>query len=263
MARLRAGEIQEASGIMTRINYDIISEKYDSFRSMSADLAGVISANAGLFAGARVLDIGCGTGNMERALADTVDLKMVGVDLSFGMLKSAKAKLPQAHWIQADSPFLPLQRETFDCVLMLYVLHHLTDFRAAIRNAYDVLGEGRLVVVTASHKQIEENFASRFFPSYASIDKARFPKVSAIVEAMKEAGFSSVSSREVTVAKVTLDGPYLQKVSNKHVSTFHIMDEKEFELGLEKMSEYIRRNAGEFCLDHKGILIAGKKTKGR
>jgi hypothetical protein len=41
------------------------------------------------------------------------------------------------------------------------------------------------------------------------------------------------------------------------------MDEKEFELGLEKMSEYIRRNAGESCLDHKGTLIVGKKTTKR
>jgi SAM-dependent methyltransferase len=248
---------------LMQMDYDTISAKYDGFRGVDADLARVIGSEAALFAGARVLDIGCGTGNIEAALAETVDLEVVGVDLSFGMLAEAKAKVPRASWIQADSSRLPLRDEAFDFALMLYMLHHLTDFRAVIRNAHAALRGGRLVIVTASHKQIGESFSSRFFPSYAAIDKARFPKVSAIVEAMIEAGFSDVSSRAITVAKVTLDDRYIEKVENKHVSTFHIMNEREFRSGLKEMKSYIVAHAGASPLEHKGTLIVGRKTAKR
>jgi len=245
------------------VDYDMISARYDGFRGVDADLARAIGAEAKLFAGARVLDIGCGTGNIEAALAETIDLEVVGVDVSFGMLAEARAKIPRASWIQADSSRLPLRDEAFDCVLILYMLHHLPDFRVVIRNACAALREGRLVIVTASHKQIDDSFSSRFFPSYAVIDKARFPKVRAIVEAMIEAGFSDVSSRAITVAKAPLDDRYIEKIENKLISTFHIMEEQEFRSGLEEMKSYIGAHAGASPLEHKGTLIVGEKTAKR
>lgn len=244
-----------------RVNYDTISATYDGLRSVNADMAETIKSEAELSSGARVLDIGCGTGNIEAALAGVIDLKVVGVDLSLGMLAEARSKVPDASWIQADSSDLPLQAEKFDCVLMLYMLHHMADFRLAIANAYRALSEGRLVIVTASHEQIDNSFLSRFFPSYAAIDKARFPKVTAIVDVMEETGFSDVTRRTITVGKVTLDNNYLRKVENKHVSTFHLMDDEEFELGLEKLRLYVRKHAGDPPFDHRGTLITGKKTE--
>jgi ubiquinone/menaquinone biosynthesis C-methylase UbiE len=191
-----------------------------------------------------------------------VDPDVVGVDRSIGMLTAARTKLPDASWMQADSAALPLRSDTFDCVLMLYLLHHMPDFRPAVGDAYRLLREGPLVVVTASHRQIEESFPSRFFPSYAAVDKARFPRVRAIVEAMEEAGFSEVTARPVNVARVTFDERYLEKVQNKHVSTFHLIGEDEFRRGLEQMREYVREHAGEPPLDHMGTLIVGKKRRG-
>lgn len=245
----------------TRIDYDAISAGYDGFRGVSAELAETIMAEARLFPGARVLDVGCGTGNIEAALAQTFDTIIVGVDRSFGMLTAARNKLPDASWIQADSAALPLQSDTFDCALMIFLLHHVADFALVIQDAYRLLREGSLVVVTASHRQIEESFPSRFFPGYAAADKARFPTVGAIVEAMEEAGFSEVAARPVKVARVTFDERYLEKVRNKHVSTFHLIGEDEFRRGLEQMREYMREHAGEPPLDHMGTLIAGRKGR--
>ncbi len=252
-----------------RVDYDTISATYDGFRGVNAELAETVLREAAAPPGGRMLDIGCGTGNIEAALAGTAnlqtvgtDLRVVGVDLSFGMLAEAKSKVPGAGWIQADSNALPLRREVFDCAIMLYMLHHLTDFRLALASIYDVLREGRLVILTASHEQIDGNFSSRFFPSYAEIDKARFPGIDDILQAMRRAGFSDLASREITVAKVTLDESHLTKVENKHVSTFHLMDDEEFAQGLEKMRRYVREHAGDPPLDHRGTLISGTKAGG-
>lgn len=247
-----------------RIDYDAISARYDDFRGAGAELAEIILAEAGPAAGARILDVGCGTGNVAAALARLVDPNIVGVDRSLGMLTAARTKLPDASWIQADSAALPLRAEAFDCVLMIYLLHHVANFAPVIQDAYRLLRHGPLIVLTVSHKQIDESFACRFFPSYAAIDKARFPTIPAIMEAMQEAGFSDVTSRTVNIAiaRVTFDESYLEKVENKHVSTYYLMRDEEFRRGLEKMREYIREHAGEPALDHQGTLIVGRKRRG-
>jgi SAM-dependent methyltransferase len=242
-----------------RVDYDTISATYDGSRSVNAELAETIIREAGLIPGARVLDIGCGTGNIEAALSGTIDLKVVGIDLSLGMLGEARSKVPDGNWLQADCAALPLQNETFDCALMIYMIHHLTNFRSVIEGIYDVLRSGRLVILTASHEQIENSFLSGFFPSYAPIDKARFPAIGSILETMRAVGFSDVKSRAIAVAKATRDEGYLRKVESKHVSTFHLMSDEEFRLGLEKMRQYICEHKGNPPLDHMGTLISARK----
>ncbi len=244
---------------MKRVDYDAISATYDGVRSVNSEMAGALIGEAGLSPGTRVLDIGCGTGNIEAALEGLIKLDSVGVDLSHGMLAEAKAKVPSAKWIRADSANLPLQAERFNFVFMVYMLHHLADIDPTMRDAYRVLGEGRLAIVTASHDQIDNSFISRFFPSYAKIDKARFPKINAITSAMKDAGFVDIASRAINVAKVSIDEEYILKVENKHVSTFHLMSDAEFQKGLDKMRRYVREHEGDPPFDHMGTLIFGRK----
>ena len=166
---------------------------------------------------------------------------------------------PGIGWVQADCANLPLQSEAFDCALMLYMVHYLKDFRSVIESVRGVLRSGRLVILTASHEQIENSFMSGFFPSLTPIDKARFPSIDSILDAMRAAGFSDVESRAIAVAKVTPDESYLRKVESKHVSTFHLMSDDEFRLGLEKMRQYIHEHQGDPPFDHMGTLISGEK----
>jgi SAM-dependent methyltransferase len=71
--------------------------------------------------GARVLDLGCGTGRHSVELARR-GCRMLGVDLSRGMLRQAQAAARQAHvsldWIQADATHF-MAPDQFDAALCL------------------------------------------------------------------------------------------------------------------------------------------------
>lgn len=87
---------------------------------------------ADLHDGQRVLEIGCGTGNVLTALGRRgLAVEAVGIDPDPGALKrarrkAARKKLP-IKYQRAYAGALPLPDESFDRVLSSLMLHHLPD----------------------------------------------------------------------------------------------------------------------------------------
>ncbi len=93
---------------------------------------------AGLRAGARVLDVGCGPGYASRDLAEIVGPagRVVAVDLSDRYLDHARtlcAALPQAAFFPCDVMQDPLPAQGFDAVWCRWVLCFLPDPLKALR----------------------------------------------------------------------------------------------------------------------------------
>lgn len=99
-----------------------------------------------------VLDLGCGSGRITRALARE-GLSMTGADISSRMLEVA-AREPggdQVAWIRqnAERPFpLPLDGERFDAVISSSVLEYLTDPRPALDEIARLLKPGGWTLFT-------------------------------------------------------------------------------------------------------------------
>jgi ubiquinone/menaquinone biosynthesis C-methylase UbiE len=100
----------------------------------------------------RVLDVGCGTGNLLPLLADP-GYRMqeyVGVDLSPEMLRIARTKpcpVP-ASWITADAARLPLRESSVDIVVSASALHYWDDVDAALAEIRRVLRpDGHLLLL--------------------------------------------------------------------------------------------------------------------
>jgi ubiquinone/menaquinone biosynthesis C-methylase UbiE len=99
-----------------------------------------------------VLDLGTGTGRMLQLLSPHAN-RVVGVDLSPAMLSVARAEVERARLRnvqlrQGDVYALPVERESYDLVLVHQVLHYLDDPQRALREAARALRPGgRLVVV--------------------------------------------------------------------------------------------------------------------
>jgi SAM-dependent methyltransferase len=74
--------------------------------------------------GARVLELGCGSGSPEtRRLAQRFAL--TGVDISPRQVERAGAAIPEAEFIVADFTELDLPAGSFDAVVAFYVFNHV------------------------------------------------------------------------------------------------------------------------------------------
>ena len=100
--------------------------------------------------GAKVLDIGCGTGRVCRFLSREKTVDYTGIDISDEQLKLAARDCPQGEFVNASMLDLPFEAASFDAVFMIASLHHLLseeEHVLALREAARVLKpEGTLYV---------------------------------------------------------------------------------------------------------------------
>jgi SAM-dependent methyltransferase len=80
--------------------------------------------SARLAAGARILDVGCGTGRWLRRYAE-MGYSVAGVDVTAAMLSTARRQETNAPLICGEAQRLPFADETFDCVSDITVVQHL------------------------------------------------------------------------------------------------------------------------------------------
>ena len=146
-AELRAGQYATGRRLATRTS---VHERYSTnptpwfgwvFDHLLAQLPPV----------ARVLEVGCGTGELWRHNAARIPpgWQVTLSDFSPGMLADARRALGRLAerfgWLVADAAAIPCQDGVFDAVVANHVLYHLPDPAAGIRELARVLrGCGRL-----------------------------------------------------------------------------------------------------------------------
>jgi len=112
-----------------------------------ADRRGRLFARLGeIRAGARVLELGCGTGEFTRRMAES-ECRLVALDLSPELLVRARAEVntPGAHFLRANAMELPFRDASFDAVYGCSILHHL-DAEVTLREVRRVLQPGGRLV---------------------------------------------------------------------------------------------------------------------
>ncbi len=108
----------------------------------------------GPVAGKRVLEVGCGTGELLRSVArDSTAARLVGLDPDQGMIEQAGAKFRaagiRAELLRGYAEALPFPDGSFDVVLSSLMFHHLDGptKRAALREWRRMLAPGGVLVL--------------------------------------------------------------------------------------------------------------------
>lgn len=101
--------------------------------------------------GARVLDVGCGTGVWTRVLAEWPGVaSVVGIDSAPALLdkaRSAAARLRNASFREGDARSLPFEDAAFDVVACDSLLSHVPGAEAVVEEALRVLRAGGSLAV--------------------------------------------------------------------------------------------------------------------
>jgi len=99
----------------------------------------------------RVLDLGCGTGNLARHLAAT-GMSVTGCDISPQMLQHAARAEPTSavSWVQLDPAWrrLPFATASFDAVIASSVLEYVSSPAAVIGECARILAPGGVMLCT-------------------------------------------------------------------------------------------------------------------
>lgn len=99
-------------------------------------------------AGETVADAGCGNGAYLAELARrSFTGRVIGADLSAGMLAAARGRAPSAALLAADVSALPLADGVADLTLAMHMLYHVPDPLLAVRELRRVTRRGGRVVV--------------------------------------------------------------------------------------------------------------------
>lgn len=117
--------------VSVKSNTDDELNLFDGYEDIMNKLRGIIRESSA----EKVLDIGCGTGNLCGSLSDDIDV--TGMDQSIEMLilaqnKYSKMKLKFGNFL--DNPFV---ENEFDMIVSTYAFHHLTAEQK--RKALDIM----------------------------------------------------------------------------------------------------------------------------
>jgi len=168
---------------------------YDVFTPQaSARLVEAFVRLSNLTPGARIADLGCGSGAFTSLLA-RAGFDCVGVDLSAGMVTAARRRYPDVSFVAGDIEHLPFAGASFDGVLLSGVVHHFPDPARCAAEVFRVLRPGGRFMAFDPNRMnpfmwLYRDHASPFYSAVGVTENERPVRAHEVAETFARAGFS-------------------------------------------------------------------------
>lgn len=193
--------------------FDAIGDRYDeAFPHKDGQIAAGGWLTASLPAGARVLDLGCGTGLPTAGQLAAAGLRVTGVDLSPGMLELARRNVPQAELVCADITDLaglagdgPLPAGGFAGVAAFFALLMLPrrEIPGVLATVHDLLEPGGLLALG----MVEADVDDMPIPFLGSVIRVSGYLRDELRDVVADAGFEVIKEESYAYAPASTDVP--------------------------------------------------------
>jgi demethylmenaquinone methyltransferase / 2-methoxy-6-polyprenyl-1,4-benzoquinol methylase len=177
----------------------------------------------------RILDLGCGTGELTRLAARHFPgARVVGLDFTGAMLSVARRRTgpatasPRISYGRGTAMRLPFEDATFDLAMSAFLARNLVDLEAALREMRRVLRPGGALLVLDITEPVSPGFGAVFHAYFdhvvpwlgAAVDSAgpyrylpeslrRLPPRPQFLEVLRRAGFVRPEARTQSLGIVT------------------------------------------------------------
>jgi len=158
--------------------------------------------------GARILDAGCGTGRDAMRLFIS-GFKVVGIDISRGMLEIARNNYPSIQFIEGDLRKLPFKEGEFDGIWAIASLVHfetISDVEKVLSEFYRVLVPAGVIRILVKAQKGSEKTKIVFNKDSLIHRFFRYFKKEEIEELVKKAGFEIIKSEQYREIERVIQG---------------------------------------------------------
>jgi ubiquinone/menaquinone biosynthesis C-methylase UbiE len=182
-------------GKLVSQGYDKIAERYHSERSQFEHTKELEEFMDLLPKKAKILDAGCGAGVPIAQTLASNGFSVTGIDISAGMLKLARAHVPQAKFLKKDMTKLDFADNSFNGVVSFYAIIHIPRERHSkiFQGFHRLLKPSgvMLICLGADEWEAEEEYKGvQMFWSQHAPEKA--------LQLVKDAGFNIIWDRVLT-----------------------------------------------------------------
>lgn len=164
--------------------YDSIGQSYSKFRLPDPRIVDTLVNLLQLEPGSLVADIGAGTGNYSRAIAER-GFFLYAVEPS-SVMRLQATQHPRVQWLTGYAEDIPLPTSSVDSVICILASHHFSNLEKAIREMNRVARSGAIIFLTFDPRVGEKLWVVDYFPSLWEDAFRVFPPlidVVAIIEA--------------------------------------------------------------------------------
>lgn len=150
---------------------------------------------------------------------------------------AARHPRPAAHSIAGRAEAIPLATSSCDAVLMFFVLHHITDLRAAAQQIFRVLRPGgRLLIAGSFSERLHPRAYYHYMPRSRQIEAQLFPTLAATEVEFTNAGLTVLGIDEVEHDVTDSLTAYSARLTHRAISTFEHLTNDEVTQGLAHLA---------------------------
>lgn len=246
---------------MARINCDVVAHNYAIGRAIP--LEGLFEWREAVrpyvaTSGARVLDVGSGTGLFARAFAEWFGVNVVALEPSPAMRRIAAQTNTRGEiaFLGGEAEHLPLGAGSCSVAWSSTVIHHISDLRRCASQLREVLRPGGHILIRSAfpgrHEQIT---LFKYFPGASEVANS-FPTIEETTRTFEGAGFVEVTHKSVAQESAPSISAFYERARLRADTTLIGLTDEDFESGLRalKVAADDPRGGGP-VVDRLGLLV--------